>query len=461
MRRRFTLPLLLLGLLTLPAATDPRPDILYTTRKEFVQVSPPRQLTLNANLTQFACDPLGLEVAVNGQETSGEQTTYFIKTLDVRTGHELHRLTMSAPPDTNARFSILGWTPSGKYFLLEQTHPKEDGSSDSVTDLVRWDLSADPPKVQIVDAPFTLPEGRHMDDISHAASPHNRWVLLNGYYTVDHKFHENYLLYDPEQDRLYPLPRPEGVRIIASWTDDSHLNVRSDSEQKPQQMDIVTGQISEVSKQTDEDTSASKQFPDLTLFTDAKPQVDPSRSGAFDSTRLWVRCAPRLKQPLSAAGAGLTMNANNPQAAWSPTGKQIAYLNNGDLFVTNVGLVPPSESMVSEKYALGLPLTCPEERELAKKDLEQIGLAIIQYAQDSDENFPPSDDINDTLLPYLKSRLVFSIGTVHWAYHAPKNLSLAAMDAPADVIMGTMDLPCGQVVLYADGHVKEMPKAAP
>jgi prepilin-type processing-associated H-X9-DG protein len=34
---------------------------------------------------------------------------------------------------------------------------------------------------------------------------------------------------------------------------------------------------------------------------------------------------------------------------------------------------------------------------------------------------------------------------------------MAAMEAPADTILGTIDLPCGRVALYADGHVKSLP----
>jgi len=461
MRRRFALPLLLLGLLTLPVAADPRPDILYTTRKEFVRVSPPRQLTLNANIYQFAYDPLGLEVACNSVDSTGGQIVCSVKTLDVRTGQEMHRLTLTTSPDTNGLFNILGWTPSGKFLLLERTQPKENGSGESATDLVRWDFSADPPKVQTVEPDFPLPEGIRLIDTVRFASPHCRRVLLKGSYRVENKPQKSMLVYDAEQNTLRPLPRPEGFRIYESWTDDGHLVVRSETDKKQQQMDVVTGQLSDVTKHAGNDPAASRRFPDLTLLTDSKTQIDPSRSGAFDSTRLWVRCVPRLKQTLSAAGAGLTMSADDPQAGWSPTGRQIAYLNNGDLFVTDVDLVPATEVMGNEKYALGLPLTCPEERELAKSNLEKIGQALMQYTQDNDEKFPPAAGIDDALLPFVKSRSLYSVGAVHWVYHAPANLNVAAMDAPANVVIGTMSLPCGSLALYANGHVKPVLKEAP
>ncbi len=458
MRRRFALSLLLLGLLPLPAVADPRPDILYTTRKEFVQVCPPRPLTLNAHLGKFAYDPLGLEVACAGTEIQADQVSYFVKTLDVRTGKELHRLTLTVPQDTDARLEMMGWTPSGKYLLLERTLPRTDeGGENSITHLERWDLSVDLPKVQTVAEDFPVPEGTPISSISHFASPHGRRVLLVGYYIRDSSLHSAYQVYDAEQDSLRPLPRPDGVIDTLGWTDDTHLLVRSKEDDKQKQMDVVTGQISPLKDQAGEDPSASKQFRDLNLVVDHKTQVDSSRSGAMESRLIWVRCDLRQKQPLSVAGAGMTMGDEDPQAVWSPNGRQIAFLNHGDLYVADVAVVP-SEGLAYEKMALGLPLTCPEERKLAEINLKQIGLGIIQYIQDNDEKFPPATNIDETIYPYLKSRSLYSVGAVHWAYHAPDNLSLAAMDAPAETVLGTMDLPCGKIVLYADGHVKAASK---
>ena len=462
MRRRFTLPLLLLGLLTLPVAADPDPNILYTTRKEFVRVSPARPLTLNAHIDNFAYDPLGLEVACTGQEISGEQVTYFVKTLDVRTGKELHRLTLTVPQYTEARFDLRGWTPSGKYLLLERTQPKDDGSSESATDFVRWDLSADPPKVRSLDTAAYVPDGMQGLPIYGypLVSPDRRWVMFRQTYKApdtDGKMGAggiSYVLYDPEQDTFRLLVLPSKAACYG-WADKSHLGFWVKENRR--QIDVVTGQISLAPAATAAPLPASRQYPDLTIGTEDKIQRETEGSGQFPSRIVWVRSVPRLKQPLSSVGAGVTMGEDDPQAVWSPTGKQIAYLNHGDLYVSDVALVP-SDGLAEEKMALGLPLTCREERMLASSDLKQIGLGIMQYTQDYDETFPPAEGVDEALLPYIKDRHVFGIGTVHWNYHTPENLSLAAMDAPADYVMGTIDLPCGQIVLYGDGHVKEMTK---
>ena len=455
MRRRFTLPLLSLALLTLPVAADPRPDILYTSRKEFVRVSPAHQLTLNAHIDKFAYDPLGLEVACTGSETQGDQTTYFVKTLDARTGKELHRLTLTVPQDTDARLEMLGWTPSGKYLLLERTQPRDEGEG-TITRLQRWDLSADPPKLRPVEEAFPVPEGTRIDSLSHFASPQGGRVLLVGYYALDNKLHSVRQVYDAEQNRSYPLPHPEGVSVSLSWADDFHLLARSQENEKRQQINVITGQLSPVPPPVADFPPASRQFPDLSLMVDYKTQVDSAQSGAMASKLIWVRCDLRQKQPLSTVGTGIMMGADDPKAVWSPAGKQIAYLNRGDLYVSDVALVPASESLAGEKYALGLRLSCPEERELAASNMKQIGLGLLQYSQDYDETYPPAGGVDEAITPYIKDRAVFSVGTTHWAYHAPKDLSVAAMESPADTVLGTMTLPCGQIVLYGDGHVKIM-----
>lgn len=459
MRRRFALPLLLLGLLALPVAADPRPDILYTSRKEFVRVSPPRPLTLNAHIDKFAYDPLGLEVACAGSETQVGQTTYFVKTLDIRTGKELHRLTMTMPQYTDARLEMLGWTPSGKYILLERTQPRpEEVGEGSITRLERWDLSADPPKVLPVNEDFPVPEGTHVDTISHFASPHDRRVLLVGYYALGNSLHNAYQVYDAEQDTSRTLTLPQGTEMLLRWTNDSHLLVQSGQNQERQRLDVVTGQLSPLNTETDDDPAVSKQYPDLALEMERRRQADTQGGGGFDSRILWVRCTLRLKQPLSSVGAGLTMSAEDPQAVWSPSGTQVAFLSHGDLYVTDLMPSPPGEHLIQEKQALGLPLTCPEERELAMNNLKKIGLGLIMYTQDHDEHYPAAAGVEEAIIPYIKDRTVFSVGTIYWAYHAPKDLSLAAMESPSETVMATTTLPCGQVTLMGDGHVKIVAK---
>jgi len=469
--RRFALLMLLLGYLALPVAADPRPDILYTTRREFVRVSPPRPLTLNVHIDKFAYDPLGLEVAVAGGETQEGASVNFVRTLDARTGHELHRLTAANPPGSNlSDFLMIGWTPSGKYLLIRRYLPDPETPDSSAVDLVRWDLSADPPVVRPVDPLPYVPAGtRGPPGVgSSFASPNRRWVLFKQDYKVPQTEQTPesqaaaYILYDTEKNIFRPLKLPSHTSV-GGWVDNTYLRLWN-SDADPETLDVNTGQISPKTSGTGDKTPTSKQYPDLTLDVESRSQPNSKGGGQFPSQIVWIRCEPRQPQPLSAVGAGITMGKEDPQAVWSPTGKQVAFLNHGDLYVTDIAPVPALELLGSEKTALGLPLSCPEERDLAQNNLKKIGLGLVLYTQDHDEHYPPAAGVDEAIYPYIKDqpgikdRTVFSVGKVHWVYHAPQNLSFAAMESPAETVLGTTNLPCGQAVLYADGHVKLMPK---
>ena len=473
-----------------PAAADPaaplprpsnlRPDILYTHRGEFVQVKPMRPLTLNAHVEQFAYDPLGLEIAYVGSEPQGDQTLHFVKTLDARTGHEISRLSLSAPPeDIDAGFSLLGWSKSGKYLLLKRYNPDPKQPETALADFRRWDLSADPPSTHAIDPEDGLPPEMQSQDLEGSAdccaSPDGRWLLFT---QSIHTLKENgkpldqnaYTLYDPEQDTFKRLTPPPNVNVYFSWTDNTHLRVDQDEQRK--QLDVLTGGISPRPAAADTDKPAvSKQYPDLSLDTEQRPLMDMKDSGGqVASCIIWIRRTPFGKTPLGAAAAGLMPSrrennaeingmwwtSDDSQAVWSPTGRQVAFIANDDLYVTD--LVNAPIGLPKEKLAVGLSLTCAEEQALASSDLKQIGLGLIQFLQDNDENFPAAEGFVKTVYPYLKTMDVFQVGSHRFIYEQPADLALAKMEAPADIEEGYMDLPCARVVLFCDGHVKVFPK---
>ena len=477
----------LLSILTLPASADPapappprtsslRPDILYTHKGEFVQVSPMRPLTLNAHVEQFQYDPQGLEIAYVGSEPSGEDTVHFVKTIDAHTGHEISRLTLTSPADgKNTNFYLLGFSPSGKYLLLQETLADADSPNTSRTEYVRWDLSAAPTVAQVINPRSSLPADAVIDNTdaeSASASPDGRWVEFRQvYHTLDSEgktdaVKEAYFLYDPERDTFKPLTLPPNTNVY-SWSDKEHFRFRQEDGQK--QFDVLTGQISPLPEDTQlNPPAASKQYPDLSLDTEQRDLDDLKDYGHAPSCIVWIRRTPFGKISLGSAAAGVmpspqvnVTSENDPKAAWSPTGKQVAFIANGDLCVSN--LAAATDLLPHEKMAVGLKLSCDEERQLAMSNLKQIGLALIQYTQDFDERFPPTKDIEQTIYPYLKTNDVFSVGSTRWVYHGVSNEALASVDDPANTVEATMDLPCAHIVLFMDGHVKAFPKqeAAP
>lgn len=470
--RRPTLPCLLCLLMSCalsawaapPQPSSLRSDIIYTTRGEFVQISPMRTLTLNAHIEQFQYEPLGIEIAFVGSEAQGDQTVHFVKTMDVRTGREMSRLTDAAPTGSQATgFILLGWSVSGKYLLLCREDPAA-----STEEYLRWDLGANPPVTRPLDPTAHLPTGAQaVSGTGYGIpSPSRRWIVFRQYFDMpdaDGKpgpRQTAYVLYDPDRDTYRPLPLPPEARTY-QWSDDSHLLIRQ--KEAVQRFDVVSGQISPLGTAAVGDAPvASKKYPDLMLDVEHRLQTDLKGSGGnLDSCLLWVRRTPAGRLPLGVAAAGLTPGGDDPQAVWSPTGRQVAFLAHGDLCVTEVAAA--GDLLPNEKMVVGLTLTCAEERQLAQTNLKQIGLALTQYSQDFDEHYPPTAGLNDVLAPYLKTQDVFQVGSHRFVYQLPGNTLLAKLDAPAETVMGTMDLPCARVVLFADGHVKEFlkPVAAP
>ncbi len=214
-----------------PQPSSLRPDILYTTRGEFVQVRPMRPLTLNAHVQQFAYEPLGIEVAFTGSEVQGDQTVYFVKTMDVRTGHEMSRLTVMGPSDSDsAGFLLTGWSLSGKYLLLLRFVPDPQNPTMAAKEYLRWDLSASPPMTRPIDPSAHLPaEALPVDgSVYGIPSPHRRWIVFRqGYQSRDAEGKLGregfaYVLYDPERDLYRLLALPADARTF-EWTDDGHL----------------------------------------------------------------------------------------------------------------------------------------------------------------------------------------------------------------------------------------------
>ena len=484
---RFSLPptvLLALVCLVLPAAADPAPplprpsnlrsDILYTHKGEFVQVSPMRALTLNAHVTQFVYDPLGIEIAVAGSETAGETTTHFVKTLDVRTGHEMSRYTFAAPADdTTSQILLLGFSPSGKYLLLQRFSDDPKEPETALAEFVRWNLSTTPPSQRVIDPQAGLPAEQQSVDLAGSAdcypSPDGRWLLFtqsvhtlkeNGKPGPDHNA---YVLYDPERDTFKLLALPPKT-VFNGWGDIIHLKLGQEGQDK--QLDVVTGAVSPLTASPTPSAALSKHYPDLSLDTQTPEQYDghtaQESEGHLRSYVIWIRRTPFGGFPLDVAAAGLMpdyredgMN-HDPQAVWSPTGKQIAFLANKDLCVTDLSAAV--RAMPNEKRAVGLKLSCADEQTLVMSNMKQIGLALVQYTQDNDEKYPTADGWTKTIYPYIKSMDVFQVDGHAVVYVQPPGISLASVESPADTENAYTDLPCARVVLFCDGHVKVFPK---
>jgi len=92
-------------------------------------------------------------------------------------------------------------------------------------------------------------------------------------------------------------------------------------------------------------------------------------------------------------------------------------------------------------------------RTLARREAmnraKQAGLAAMMYAQDYDETLPEPGN-RDALAPYLKDTALVS----SFEYTYQGKLALAAIDAPAETVLGYVAGPGGRAVVHADGHVR-------
>lgn len=465
-----------LSLLTLaPVHADtparlPQLNIIALGQGQVLEAAPPRQLSLNAHVSEFAYQPGGLEIAYAGSETDGDTITQFVKLAGTRHGTLATLLTQSGPSDGSNNavqpLTLDGWSADGRYLVAQQEgtlSTGNDGTAIRGIQLTCVDVGASPIQARPIALPAPLTPEALSTSVQSLWSPsHTRLLLLQ---TLELKPNSApariAALYDFAHDRVDILAIAAPLRAVG-WADDTHLRLadtRTPSAH-PLVFNVTSGKIeppAALPAPPRRDPARSPTNPSLALNLQTQTFVDPQHTAQTQAHVLWVR---RVRGPraLSALALDVTPGKDDPQPQWAQTGREVAYLSHGDLFVADLST---RDATIKEKYLAGDKLTCPEERQLALGEVKQIGLAAMQYSQDYDEHYPPQASFDDTIAPYLPPDALLQIGSAKFAYHAPADLSLAAMDNPAMTILGTMDLPCAQIVLYADGHVKTLPKGTP
>lgn len=478
--RLLSLPaLLLLGLLTaigLRARADapaplPQLNIISLGLGQVLEAAPPRQLSLHAHISEFAYQPGGLEIAYAGSDTEGGTSTQFVKLVGTRYGTTTTLIAQSGPaadPDnTVPPFLMNGWSADGRYLVVEHVEPVSADSAGAAiydTRVTCLDVGASPMRTREIALPVPLPADVSSTSTQALWSPSHTRLLLTQTVLSKSSQKPAYVsaLYDFAQNRVNILPIDAPLYAVG-WADDTRLRLRGtdDSQTHPLVFSVKTLKTEPFVPAPAAPAAPSRDFslsptnPNVTLDLQPQTIADSQHAAQTHANVLWVR---RVRGPkaLSALAVDVTGGSDDPQARWAQTGRAVAYLSHGDLFVTDLST---RDATIKEKYFAGEPLSCREEQGLARGELKQIGLATIQYAQDYDEHFPPQANFNDTLQPYLPPDTLLQIGGAKFVYHAPADLALSAMDAPADTVLGTMDLPCARVTLYADGHVKALPVA--
>ncbi|BDI28690.1 hypothetical protein CCAX7_007410 [Capsulimonas corticalis] len=454
---------------------------IYLGESKILDVESTRQLTLRENVLEYQFSPSGEKIAyVTSVDDHGDR--YFaIKIVDTwRQDPEIKTLVKmpiakdAKDPEDFPFLRMVGWAGDDRYLLFKRIELLLDHNMALTSvhlesrDLTMADGASDPTPVESIDTE------QSQGSLEYAwASAHDQLLVDRVIFHWDGKpsrRERSYYLYDPLTAKLRPLT-VDPADVILGWVDGAHLlMVRTVKGAKPayRQYDLATGTASDASQPEWWD-----KFPDLHLdeLHDLQPASDPKDPSLVlavvdhrlpaaqeldqaPASTVWIQRDSAIKR-FSVLPLGVTPGYYKPQAQWSPTGKAVAFIAHGDLFLTTLVKRPAN---AWEKLAVGETLNCDEEKQIATSNVKQIGLGIIQYSQDHDENYPSVTGFHDKIYPYIKSESVFSVGGHAFIYHAPANLSLASLDAPAELVIGEMDMPCARIVLYADGHVKAQEK---
>ena len=132
------------------------------------------------------------------------------------------------------------------------------------------------------------------------------------------------------------------------------------------------------------------------------------------------------------------------EAQLSPKGDAVAYLTGG------MAVVRTLTPLDRKAYDDALRAQMIAE---AVQRAKQVGTALVIYASDNDDVFPPNDgDVNAKLAPYLKNDALLQ-GFVY-SFHGG---SAVDIDRPAETEIGYVDGPGGRAVIFSDGHAKWVP----
>lgn len=141
--------------------------------------------------------------------------------------------------------------------------------------------------------------------------------------------------------------------------------------------------------------------------------------------------------------------------SWSEDCMKMAYISDG---VVHLAEFKWKELTAQHKLAAGIPLNEDEEREILMANAKQIGAAMAMFSNDWNDKWPDAADLLNSLEPYLLDRDLFfrpGTGVMSFQYFPPT----VPIERPAETAIGWFDVGYGwRVVLYADGHVKSVPK---
>ena len=472
---------------------------LYLGQRMSLVAVAPRQITLNANLTQFEYSPNGYQIAYIEWPSN----------LDVSPALGVVSTTepSSGSPPTPEILQILGsaqggltlgdWSTDGRFLAVSAEI--DTGNRQTQHVLYSEDLTMN--KATPMPAPLETGEsmeyltpgswspGGHIYAFAIAGRPLQADPTVQAFQIR----HSELVLYDADRNVSRVVARMDGgIMRLLGWQNNHtyyYLDRKPDDSAARFDYDLQTGTIKAVGTKVlpfapNTNIVGNKtigivpelinQSVSLTIEPQGSIRTDLAHQTHGRATNLWVVRGGVNITPQQAAGlvpshpiilldtypesSGSAQYSDSPPR-FRPLGLfpdqseyQVAYASHGDLWLADLTTRP---STSREVLSAGDELPCPEELQLAEENARQIVIALLSYSQDYDDKFPPpgsnlSIQIND----YLADPTVMRLGDYHFKYEPPAKLSFVDLDSPADTVLGEFDLPCGKEIAYCDGHVK-------
>ena len=460
-----------LALMCLPVAGHSQNGTgIYMGQGLVLRAAPPHQLTLNAHVSEFAYQPGGDSIAYVSTRDDDDTRTVTIKFVDTHQKdpdtRTLYTATLDFPDAQTSAIqfpllNLLGWSADGRYLLF-----KQQNVAVLQEQCFCEDVGSDTPQAHSI--PLPAINATSIIEVAWSPSHHRILLTTNGYTSMGYSVPVAAQIYDPAHDQVQPVAIPDGLNVWG-WLDEGRLLLICHTGPQLAKInylsyDLASGKDTEIARPTpwppaqgsragaweQYPADTNPKVPGLTLETQPQTLKDAQGVAEVQASALWVRRAKAAKA-MSALAVGVTPGRDDPLAQWSPEGDAVAFIAHEDLFVADL---TEQEATPREKVAAGETLGCDEERQIVESNLKQIGLGIIQYTQDNDENLPTAAGWHDAIFAYVKDESLFNFAGIRPIYHAPADLALSAMDDPAHYVMVTADTPCAHIVLYGDGHVK-------
>lgn len=199
--------------------------------------------------------------------------------------------------------------------------------------------------------------------------------------------------------------------------------------------------------------------PDSRMVAYYRGETIKTDDGNPDGSRiemLWVASVEGKKRNHMCFAVSTQLGSWVEPPTWSADCTKLAYVSRSRAHVAELVW---KELDARGKSEAGLPLTEEETKEIMIMNGHQLGLGIMRYMSDHDDTLPSADTFRQDVSPYIDPSVMLRPGTDQYIVQYTQLPPLSQIKDTTNTVMATLDAGFSwQVVVYADGHVKVVPK---